>query len=97
MANIELMKQEIITLKKEIEDIQKHCCSMVIIKEAIEERTQTNINLDNIARAMNKFQEQDEKIMNKIDTLYKALYIGMGGFIMVEALVLPYILDAFKG
>ena len=97
MANIELMKQDIITLKKEIEEINKHCCSMVIIKEAIEEKTQTNINLDNIAKAMNRFQEQDEKIMHKIDTLYKALYIGMGVFIMIEATVVPYLLDAFKG
>ena len=92
MDIVEEIKIEINKIKDEIKHIEEHCCNVELIKESIEARLRTNIALESILKRVETLEKKDQEVSNKIDNLYKVLYIGTGALIVFQTFILPNIL-----
>ena len=96
MDDLEVVKRDVNNIKLELNDIKEHCCSIKLMKESIEARVSTNIALNTISDKISLLEKSDGEIGTKIDNLYKALYIAVGGLIVFEALILPTVLKSLN-
>ena len=94
--SLEDIKRDVHNIKIELNEIKEHCCSIRLMKESIEARVSTNIALNSISGKISSLEKSDEEIGNKLDSLYKALYIAVGGLVVFEALILPAVIKSLN-